>query len=169
MEQIVQRAWNRQTKNILINVSQWFCFSRYLLRSIIIIIIYEQFSCKKYLRVWNCYTIRIAAFKAHCRIIYIGKVIIVPILCEYWFFFKNFSIVVFCLSRCLLANWRLCQIVRCMRFNIYSAMGHKLHIKKLHYSEHLNSQQSVACVYMFKCNLFCGCFVLCLLIFVKTK
>lgn len=55
--------------------------------------------------------------------------IIVPILCEYWFFFKNFSIIVFCLSRCLLANWRLCQIVRCMRFNIYSATGHKLYKK----------------------------------------
>lgn len=36
-----------------------------------------------------CYTIRIAAFKVQCRIIYIGKVIIVPILCEYWVFFSK--------------------------------------------------------------------------------
>lgn len=156
-------------KCVLINVSQWLCFSRYLLRSIIIIIIYEQFSCKKYLRVWNCYTIRIAAFKVHCRIIYIGKVIIVPILCEYWFFCsKTFPSSFFV---CLSVYWQIGDYAKLYVAwdSIFTLPWATNYIKKLHYSKHLNSQQSVACVCMFKCNLFCGCFILCLLIFVKTK
>lgn len=90
---------------------------------------------QKVLKSLKCYTIRIAAFKVLCRIIYrqcdhclSNSIFFALSACVALVFVLVFPSQ-FLFVQCLQANWRPCQIVRCMRFNIYCAMGHKLYIK----------------------------------------